>query len=461
MDHAMLRLLATPKTTATRPSSEKDMHPPSQNVMFVPFVNCERSERIPAAREDAPVGAGAGAVETALAGRAAWGVLGSAAGGHVFVLRGETHVLGGSFGGNRKKKRVAELARAGGQGLSGSLGVAAWSARRTVAMMHSRSATVQPEVGDQLLQFEGQAGKVLASLCRLLCTRCRFLHEIRDLVHAVVNLLGGGGLLCGSGRDLRNQVQPKHQRTSPKGVLRRISKTCATGSFPRLRVRIGASRGCGRILRLPVLQFLQIALGAFPRFLISLGVQRRVGVGVKREDVIAQLRREVGKIVLLKIVEQMRIGRVGERILCRSGVAARVTVGVWKIKLAALDLMQQGMVIVHGLVHALDVHVFGPSGRDLEIESGGRATLGKDAQKKRKDPGSQSWPPISFAPLFFVVRAGHAVQEFLLIEVWRFMDDIGAPVQKCRAGHGGNEVADCPAKAADGQVFIPKYVFWF
>src|SRR5579864_5156630 len=71
------------------------------------FRELERSERISAARENAPVGAGA--VETALAGRAAWGVLGSAAGGHVFVLGGETHVLGGSFGGNRKKKRVAEL----------------------------------------------------------------------------------------------------------------------------------------------------------------------------------------------------------------------------------------------------------------------------------------------------------------------------------------------------------------
>jgi len=32
--------------------------------------------------------------KTALAGRAAWGVLGSAAGGHVFVLGGKTQILG-------------------------------------------------------------------------------------------------------------------------------------------------------------------------------------------------------------------------------------------------------------------------------------------------------------------------------------------------------------------------------
>jgi len=80
------------------------MHPPSQNINVIRPANCERSERIPAAREDTPVGAGA--VETALAGRAAWGVLGSAAGGHVFVLGRETHVLGGSFGGNLKKSEL-------------------------------------------------------------------------------------------------------------------------------------------------------------------------------------------------------------------------------------------------------------------------------------------------------------------------------------------------------------------
>jgi len=40
----------------------------------------EEWKRISAAREDAPVRG------TARAGRAAWGVLGSAAGGHVFVL---------------------------------------------------------------------------------------------------------------------------------------------------------------------------------------------------------------------------------------------------------------------------------------------------------------------------------------------------------------------------------------
>jgi len=41
-------------------------------------------KRIPAAWKGTPVRAGA--VETARAGRAAWGVLGSAAGGHVLVL---------------------------------------------------------------------------------------------------------------------------------------------------------------------------------------------------------------------------------------------------------------------------------------------------------------------------------------------------------------------------------------
>ena len=37
-------------------------------------------------------------MEQALSGRAAWGVLGSAAGGHVFVLQTETQRLERSFG---------------------------------------------------------------------------------------------------------------------------------------------------------------------------------------------------------------------------------------------------------------------------------------------------------------------------------------------------------------------------
>src|SRR5579864_5539813 len=102
MDQAILRLLATPKTTAARPSSEKDMRSPSSRSANLGVSGTsERRERIPAAWENTPVRAGA--VETARAGRAAWGVLGSAAGGHVFVLGGETHVPGGSFGGNQKK----------------------------------------------------------------------------------------------------------------------------------------------------------------------------------------------------------------------------------------------------------------------------------------------------------------------------------------------------------------------
>jgi hypothetical protein len=50
-------------------------------------------------REKDTSGAGdrASSGEQALTGRAAWGVLGSAAGGHVFVLRDETQTEAGSF----------------------------------------------------------------------------------------------------------------------------------------------------------------------------------------------------------------------------------------------------------------------------------------------------------------------------------------------------------------------------
>jgi len=57
---------------------------PKNNVRQRGINILNEGKRIPAAWKGTPVRAGA--VETARAGRAAWGVLGSAAGGHVLVL---------------------------------------------------------------------------------------------------------------------------------------------------------------------------------------------------------------------------------------------------------------------------------------------------------------------------------------------------------------------------------------
>src|SRR5437879_3035290 len=93
MDQAMLRLLATPKTTATRPSRLKDMHPPEEGKGYQ-WRGRARQFR-----------------EQARAGRAAWGVLGSAAGGHVFFLKGGTRRIRRSFGKNSQKSELSSVER--------------------------------------------------------------------------------------------------------------------------------------------------------------------------------------------------------------------------------------------------------------------------------------------------------------------------------------------------------------
>src|SRR5579864_9398655 len=163
-------------------------------------------------------------------------------------------------------------------------------------------------------------------------------------------------------------------------------------------------------------------------------------MGIECEDVLAQLRRKVGKIVLLEIVEQLGVSRIGERILRGSGLAPGVAIGIGKIELTAFYLVKQSMVIVHGFIHALDVHVFGLGIRNLEIESGGCASLGNDSQKKREYPGSESWPAISLPPLFLVIRARDAVQEFFLVEVRGLAHKVRPSVQQRGASHGGNEL---------------------
>src|SRR6185437_12903404 len=89
MDQAMLRLLATPNTTATRPSRLKDIRPPRK-------VLRERKKDT-SGLEDAPLG---DRVEPALSGRAAWGL--ARVGGRRACFasaKGRTQVICGSFAG--------------------------------------------------------------------------------------------------------------------------------------------------------------------------------------------------------------------------------------------------------------------------------------------------------------------------------------------------------------------------
>ena len=91
--------------------------------------------------------------------------------------------------------------------------------------------------------------------------------------------------------------------------------------------------------------------------------------------------------------------------------------------------MQQGIVVVAGLVHALYVNVLGFSGRDFEGEGAGRADLRDAPQNECQDARADAGTAISPAPLFFIIGARYAIEKFLLIKIWGVPHQISTAVQ--------------------------------
>src|SRR6267154_2360637 len=104
-------------------------------------------------------------------------------------------------------------------------------------------------------------------------------------------------------------------------------------------------------------------------------------------------------------MQQAGIRLVCQGILLRLRVPAGVAVGVRKLYLAAVNVANQSVVIVHGLIHALDVHILGLRAGDFEIQSGRGPSLGNYAQQECQDARSQSWTPISSPPLLLVIAS--------------------------------------------------------
>ena len=77
---------------------------------------------------------------------------------------------------------------------------------RTTAVARLAMPVSQIKFSHHVLQFQREAGEILAGLGRLLRSFSRFLHQLGDLLHVVVDLLAGAGLFGGCGSDVGHHL---------------------------------------------------------------------------------------------------------------------------------------------------------------------------------------------------------------------------------------------------------------
>src|ERR1700723_5580 len=107
----------------------------------------------------------------------------------------------------------------------------------------------------------------------------------------------------------------------------------------------------------------------------------------------------------------MRISLIRQRILSSPSGAPSIKVHIRKLELANLCLAQSAAVVIHSLVDALDVHVFGLGTGNRERHRLKGAYLGDNLQKKRQHPAAKAWLAVSVPPILLVLRPGKMVEE--------------------------------------------------
>src|SRR5579872_2791017 len=102
----------------------------------------------------------------------------------------------------------------------------------------------------------------------------------------------------------------------------------------------------GRGLRWRSLEALQFSFCFLPRTRFFLGGEGRVGITVERKNVLAQFRRRLNKVVLRQVVEQMRVGAVGESVLAGMSHSPGIEIGIGQTQFLFRRFGEQAAVIV-------------------------------------------------------------------------------------------------------------------
>src|SRR5258706_3613894 len=114
-------------------------------------------------------------------------------------------------------------------------------------------------------------------------------------------------------------------------------------------------------------------------------------------------------------------------------------------------MAEEMTVILHCVIHTLDVHVLSLLSGDLEIDCPERPHFRYQPQEEREDSASKPRLAIHRTPLMLVVAARKIVEKFLSIKVWRILHDHVAAGAQSEPGHfldqcgyRGPVTAQCP-----------------
>src|SRR5579859_1720319 len=138
----------------------------------------------------------------------------------------------------------------------------------------------------------------------------------------------------------------------------------------------------------------------------------------------------------------MSVSLVRQQIFSSAGFPARVDVQISERELPSPFFLQQTAIRIHGLIDALDVHILGLGGGNLEGYRFKRTHFRNNLQEERQHASAKAWPAVSLAPFLLVLSPGKMVEKFSLAETRRVTNDFLAARQQCHAGHFRNDLAD-------------------
>lgn len=100
---------------------------------------------------------------------------------------------------------------------------------------------------------------------------------------------------------------------------------------------------CGR----GVFQFSQLLQRFFPGFFVALGGDRCLRVLIEGQDILLQLRTELGEISLRQLIEQLGISIVGEAVFSSASLASSIAIAIGKTYVSGLGLFEQLAIVLH------------------------------------------------------------------------------------------------------------------
>src|SRR6202040_3606185 len=124
-------------------------------------------------------------------------------------------------------------------------------------------------------------------------------------------------------------------------------------------------------------------------------------------------------------------------------------------------MAEEMTVILHCVIHTLDVHVLSLLSGNLKVDCLERPYFRYQPEEECEDSASESGRAIHRAPLVLVVAARKIVEKFLSVKVWLLLHDHVAAGEQSDPGHFRDQRAYAAPVTTDGQVNAAENIFEF